>query len=121
MARRRKRRILLHFLFFPLAMPKRTDLESIKRIVAAHKGDLQRRYHLTALGVFGSYTRGEETATSDVDILIDYDPASRLNLFDIVELKDELSALLGVKADVVTKPALKRWIGEHILQEVQYV
>ncbi|MEL7068043.1 MAG: nucleotidyltransferase domain-containing protein [Cyanobacteria bacterium J06581_3] len=35
---------------------------------------LQDEYHITELGTFGSYARGEQTESSDVDILVEFDP-----------------------------------------------
>jgi predicted nucleotidyltransferase len=68
------------------------------------------------LGVFGSYVRGEATAKSDLDILVEYDrPPS---LFQFVRLQRDLSELLGVPVDLVMKSALRPAIGQVILSEV---
>jgi uncharacterized protein len=68
------------------------------------------------LGVFGSYLRGEATAESDLDILVEYDrPPS---LFQFVRLQRDLSELLGVPVDLVMKSALRPAIGQVILSEV---
>jgi len=53
---------------------------------------------------------------SDLDILIDF--AQAPTFFQFIEIEDHLSALLGVKVDLVMKSALKPRIGERILQEV---
>jgi predicted nucleotidyltransferase len=66
--------------------------------------------------LFGSYVRGQQRARSDLDILVDFERAP--SLFRFVELQDLLSALLGLKVDLVMKSALKPGIGERILAEV---
>ena len=51
--------------------------------------------------IFGSYSRGEETPQSDVDILVQYDNNSRLSLMDISRIMVELSKALGIQVDLV--------------------
>ena len=55
---------------------------------------------------------------SDVDILLDVHEDADLDLFDLVRLQNELSDLLGVRADIALKRNLRKRIGERILQEV---
>ena len=49
-------------------------LEDIKATLHAVMPDLQQRYSIMSLGVFGSYVRGEQTPDSDLDILVEFDP-----------------------------------------------
>ncbi|MBD1841864.1 nucleotidyltransferase family protein [Cyanobacteria bacterium FACHB-63] len=94
-------------------------LEEIKQILNQNKNFLQENYRVTALGIFGSYARGEQTETSDIDVLIDYVDAP--TLFKLVELRNHLSQLMGMKVDVVTKNGLKSRIRDRVLSEVIYV
>lgn len=55
--------------------------------------------------VFGSVARGEDTATSDVDLLVDLDAG--VGLLDLIGLERELRELLSVDVDVVPAEALK--------------
>jgi predicted nucleotidyltransferase len=55
--------------------------------------------------VFGSVARGEETAVSDVDLLVDLDPG--VGLFALGALEVELEELLGRRVDVVIARALR--------------
>lgn len=71
---------------------------------------------MTQVGIFGSYARGEQTEQSDVDVLTDYVQAP--TLVHLVELRDFLQDLLGLKVDVGTKNGLKPRIRERILAEV---
>ena len=56
---------------------------------------------VTRAWIFGSYSRGEETPQSDVDILVQYDANCRLSLLDISRIMVELSKALGVQVDLV--------------------
>jgi len=66
--------------------------------------ELAARHHASNVRVFGSIVRGEETDTSDVDLLVDIDPGR--SLLDQVRLRRELAQLLGVEVDVVTSGGL---------------
>jgi predicted nucleotidyltransferase len=86
-------------------------LEHLRKILP----DLERRYKVKTLGVFGSYVRGEQSKRSDLDLLVEfYDSPSLLKFIDM-ELY--LSDLLGIKVDLVMRDALKPAIGERILKE----
>jgi len=57
--------------------------------------------------LFGSYSRGEETPKSDVDILVQYDRKNyRVGLFTIVSIKQQLQELLGCEVDLVEDGSL---------------
>ncbi|GLI53358.1 nucleotidyltransferase family protein [Thermodesulfovibrio yellowstonii] len=97
---------------------KTLKLEEIIKILKEHKEEIKQKYHVREIGLFGSYVRGEEKESSDIDILIDFVPHARVSLLDFIELEDYLSELLGVKVDLVDKQALKSRIAKHILSEV---
>lgn len=102
-------------------MPKSAELNinRIKDILTYEKKHLETKYHISELGVFGSYVRNEQHKRSDVDILVDF--SQRISAFQFIDLKDELSDKLGAKVDLVSKKALKPRIGKCILKEVEYV
>ncbi len=97
------------------------DVEAIKRTLSKHKAELKRKFKVKTLGVFGSYVRGEQKRSSDVDILVEFDEDAEIGFFKFLELEELLSHMLGVKVDLVTKGALKPYIGKCILQEVVMV
>jgi uncharacterized protein len=102
-------------------MPNYTDVQRIQQVLRQEKPHLQKHFGIVSIGVFGSLVRGEQTLTSDIDILIEYDAASSLSVFDGITIEKKLSHLLGRNVDIVTLPALKKHIGERILREVQFV
>lgn len=95
------------------------SIEEIKNIIAEHRGALQSQHKVKQIGVFGSYVRGEQKKKSDLDILVSF--SGSVNLVEFIQLENDLSKLLGVKVDLVTKRALKPYIGRRILEEVIYV
>lgn len=95
------------------------DLEKIKAILQAQKPYLYQEYGVTEIGVFGSYVRGEQKDSSDLDVLVTLTNPPRISLLGLVNLQNYLSDLLGVKVDVALKDNLKKRIGRRILQEVE--
>ncbi|MCF7877815.1 MAG: nucleotidyltransferase family protein [Candidatus Omnitrophica bacterium] len=91
----------------------------IKNILESHKKSLAEKYHVSQIGIFGSHVRDEQSDTSDIDILVDF--SSPISLFEFISLEEELSILLKAKVDLVSRKALKPYIGESILKEVQLV
>ncbi len=79
--------------------------------------ELQARYGVRSLGVFGSFVRGEEKPTSDLDILVEFDDRP-MGLYKFIELENYLTDSLGVHVDLVEKKGLKPAIGQRILAEV---
>jgi predicted nucleotidyltransferase len=71
--------------------------EEILSALAKDKPELERRYKVRKLSLFGSYARGEQRADSDVDILVEVDPSIGL---DFVTLAERIEKLLGVGVDL---------------------
>mgnify|MGYP001573502968 CR=1 FL=1 len=94
-------------------------IDSIRRILTEHKGELRRRFRVKEIGLFGSFLRKEQKGKSDLDILVEF--LETPSLFQFIELEDYCSKLVGVKVDLVMKSALKPAIGEQILREVVYI
>ena len=70
------------------------------------------------LAVFGSVARGEERPDSDVDILVEFNRS--VGLFEFLDVKERLEALLGRTVDLATLDALKPQMRGRILSEVVY-
>ncbi|TCL96486.1 hypothetical protein C8J38_101846 [Rhizobium sp. PP-WC-2G-219] len=60
----------------------------------------------TSLYVYGSVARDEAGASSDIDLFIDYDPASRFNAFDLIGIKLMLEERLELPVDITTRDGL---------------
>ncbi|HIE22936.1 MAG TPA: nucleotidyltransferase [Candidatus Korarchaeota archaeon] len=97
------------------------SFDEIKRILKKHERELKEKYGVKEIGIFGSYLRGEAKEESDIDILVEFNPYTRISLLEFVELENYLSDLLGIKVDLVEKSSLKPRIGKRILAEVVYL
>ncbi|MFN0074570.1 MAG: nucleotidyltransferase family protein [Chloroflexota bacterium] len=98
------------------ASRKPPRVEQILRTLRLEMPELQTRYAVESLGVFGSYVRGQNRRRSDLDVLVEFDRAP--TMFQFFELREHLTKLLGIEVDLVMKRALKPSIGERILAEV---
>ncbi|HEV7721606.1 MAG TPA: nucleotidyltransferase family protein [Iamia sp.] len=92
-------------------MGERRELIEAKRTEIR---EVVQRHHGRTVAVFGSVARGDESPTSDIDLLVEFEPGS--SLFDLLHISEELEALLGVSVDVVSAGGLKDR-DEHIRRE----
>jgi predicted nucleotidyltransferase len=93
-----------------------SSLERIRRVLKRNLPMLRERYHIQSLGLFGSYVRREQSADSDLDLLVTFSEVPSLLRF--VALENELCDLVGVQVDLVMRDALKPRLGRRILEEV---
>jgi predicted nucleotidyltransferase len=74
-------------------------------LIRSHLPELRRRFGIRALAVFGSVARNEASATSDVDVLVEFDgPTTFDGYFGV---KEALEELLGTRVDLATPAMLK--------------
>ena len=94
-------------------MTKKTVLNSIR----IHKKELQERFTVRKIGVFGSLARDGADRESDVDVLVEFDQPT----FDhYMDLKFFLEQLLNVEVDLVMADTVKPRLRSYISQEVVY-
>ena len=79
------------------------------------------QYGVSQLGLFGSSVRNEQTPSSDIDILIDFHPEKETfqNYMAVCDMLEDL--FKSHKIDIVTVKGLSPYIGQQILNEVEYV
>ena len=93
-------------------MPGTYTIDEIKRISVP----VAKKYGVKKLALFGSYARGEQKATSDIDFLIEKGKIRGLEFFGFI---DNLEDDLGVSVDVLTYNSLKKsLIADAIEDEV---
>lgn len=90
--------------------------EELRDQLQALKPDLERDYHVSSMGIFGSVARDEQSAASDLDLVVSFDEP--VSLLDVVRLEQELESRLGVDVDVVTEGSLKPRIGERVAEDL---
>lgn len=78
-----------------------------------------RKYNVRRAFVFGSFSRGDFTAKSDIDFLMDFSTGT--SLFDVIGLKHELEDLLGRSVDIVSRRAVSKHMLPHITKDLQQV
>lgn len=74
-----------------------------------------KKYGIKKAGVFGSFVRGEEKASSDIDILVEI--PERINLYGVIGIKFELEDVLGRKVDLVEYKSIRPELRKEILGE----
>jgi predicted nucleotidyltransferase len=79
------------------------------------------RYQVAELAVFGSALRDDFSPTSDVDLLVTFLPGAEVSLFDLVDMGDELSRLLGRPVDLVPKSGIKPRIRGSVLESSRII
>lgn len=92
------------------------------RVDREHLAELCRRHHIRRLSLFGSVLRDDFGPTSDVDVLIEFEPGRTIG-FDIITVEEDLSALFGGRrVDVVIEKYLNSRLRERVLAaaELQY-
>lgn len=71
------------------------------------------RWRIAELALFGSVLREDFSPDSDIDVLVTFEPEARWSLFDLVDMKEELEALLGRSVDLVTRGGLRNPFRRH--------
>jgi hypothetical protein len=79
--------------------------------------EVARRHGARRVRVFGSYARGQHRPDSDIDLLVELEPGR--DLFDLVELKQELEERLHRRVDVLTEQSLSPYIRDEVLREAR--
>jgi hypothetical protein len=88
------------------------DREAAVTRLRRHAREL-RAEGVVALYLFGSTARDQAREASDVDLFFDYDNP-KFSLVELVRVKDRISAILGVDADVMTRDSLHPMLKERI-------
>ncbi len=97
------------------------NFKQIEKKLEELKPTLRERFKVKKIGVFGSYIRGKQKKSSDLDILVEFKKTDTLSLLEFIGLENYLTEALGTKVDLVEKSGLKPRIGKHILEEVVYL
>ena len=84
-------------------------------VTAATIVEIAARHGAQNVRVFGSRARGTATPESDLDLLVDFAPGR--DLFDLVDLKQEIEARTGRRVDVLTERALSPYLRDDVLGE----
>ena len=93
--------------------------EQIISLLKEFKKENTDKYGIMSLGIFGSYARGEANSDSDLDIVVEI---SKIDMFLLVHMKDELEKLFNTKIDIVRyRKRMNKYLKNHIDEEAVYV
>ncbi|MEQ8515131.1 MAG: nucleotidyltransferase family protein [Chromatocurvus sp.] len=91
------------------------DRQHVLDLLSRNKDELQVRFGVTRLALFGSTARGEASNASDIDILVSFDgPATSQRYFGVQFFLEDL---LDCPVDLVTDKALRRELRPYIERE----
>ena len=94
------------------------SVEEIRQTLAPLKAELARRFHVKNLAVFGSYSRDEQKADSDIDLLVEFDAPVGV---EFIDLANYLEDLLHARVDLVSRNGIKPKYFRTIENDLKYV
>ena len=94
--------------------------ENILSYLTDIKPMLESRYHVSSIGLFGSFARNEQTEESDIDFIVEFLPQTE----NLLEIKEAIRQMVGSKfqrrVDLAREKYLKPYFKQQILQSVIY-
>ena len=94
-------------------------LREMEEILRQNKPELEKRFKVKEIGIFGSFVRGDQKEKSDLDVLVEFEEP--VSLLKLVSVENFLSETLGIKVDVIPKKDLRLELKQRILREVAYI
>ncbi|MCK4417196.1 MAG: nucleotidyltransferase family protein [Candidatus Latescibacteria bacterium] len=94
-------------------------LSEMEEILRQNKPELEKRFKVKEIGIFGSFVRGDQKEKSDLDVLVEFEEP--VSLLKLVSVENFLSETLGIKVDVIPKKDLRLELKQRILREVAYI
>ncbi len=93
------------------------DRDQIITFLRSHKDLLEKEFGVTKIALFGSYARGEQTGTSDIDLLIE---AKEHKFRNRLRLRDFLEEAFGKKVDIGYFGTVRGFIMRGIEEDIVY-
>lgn len=92
-------------------------LEEQKEVIRQHRQELEDRFKVKSIAIFGSYARGDANESSDIDIVVEFtEPVGIL----FIHLADFLEDILGVRVDMITSDAIKPNRRKYVMENLVY-
>jgi len=95
------------------------DATAAVEILRAHRDDLRRQGVMRA-ALFGSVARGESTALSDLDIMVDIDPAANVDLYRFAGIVRYIAELFPGRVDVSDRTMLVEQVRKTAERDALY-
>lgn len=93
-------------------------LQEIKNTLSSHKERLFHDYPIKSIAIFGSYSRKEQSDSSDLDVLVEFSDIIGIRFIDLAE---DLEKIIGFKVDLVSKKGMKSKYLKSIDSDLIYV
>jgi predicted nucleotidyltransferase len=93
-------------------------LEEIKSVLAANRDELNKRFKVKSIRLFGSYVRGDQSNKSDLDVMVEFEEPVG---FEFFHLADFLESILGIPVDLTTEDAIKPNRLSRVREDAVYV
>ena len=94
------------------------DLSTIKQIIQELKPELEKKFHVSSIGIFCSVVRNDFTENSDIDIIVDFSQPIGIEFIDLADLLEEK---FHEQVDLVSKKGIKPQYFSSIENEIVYV
>lgn len=95
------------------------DKLSLLNLLHQYRNEIK-TFGVKQLGLFGSFVKGTATKESDVDLLVEFEQGKK-TYDNFMNLSLFLEDILGREVEFVTTQSLNKYIGPHILKEVEHV
>lgn len=95
------------------------EINQIFKHILEHKKSIK-RYGIKRIGIFGSIARGDTKPSSDIDLLVEFDPQQK-TYKNFIASSELLERVLNRQIDLVTPQALSPYIKPYIDKEIKYV
>lgn len=95
------------------------EKEDILLRLGTLKEDIEKKYKVRRIGLFGSYSRNEQREGSDIDLLVEFHEGA--DLFDLAGLKNYLEEIFHTRVDIVPARALRDELRQAVFADVSYV
>jgi uncharacterized protein len=97
-----------------------TTIDQILTFISQNKPLLQEKFHITQIGIFGSYARGDQRDSSDIDLLVEFEENTQ-DLYDLkLQIKELFRNKFGLETDICRRKYIKQRIKKSILNETVY-
>jgi len=76
---------------------------------------------IKSVAIFGSYVNGTPSEDSDIDVLIDFEPAAVIGFFALSDIKNTFESFLKKSVDLLTPQAISKHFRDEVLAQAEYV
>ncbi len=87
-------------------------VQEIIEILREHERELKKKYKIKRIKIFGSYVEGNQSKTSDIDLIVDFEETP--TFIELLKAEEEITRILGIKVDLLTEESISPFIKPYI-------